>query len=99
MSEDWSPEEVAATVADYLVMLDHELRREPYNKKDHNRRLQTLLHGRSDGAIEFKHCNISAVLLELGFPCIDGYKPRANYQRLLKDEVAAQLARDIPLAL
>ena len=99
MAEDWSPEEVAATVADYLVMLDHELRREPYNKKDHNRRLQTLLHGRSDGAIEFKHCNISAVLLELGFPCIDGYKPRANYQRLLKDEVAAQLARDIPLAL
>lgn len=99
MAEDWSPEEVAATVADYLVMLDHELRREPYNKKDHNRRLQTLLHGRSDGAIEFKHCNISAVLLELGFPCIDGYKPRANYQRLLKDEVAAQLARDVPLAL
>jgi len=99
VAEDWSPEEVAATVADYLVMLDHELRREPYNKKDHNRRLQTLLHGRSDGAIEFKHCNISAVLLELGFPCIDGYKPRANYQRLLKDEVAAQLARDIPLAL
>jgi uncharacterized protein DUF3883 len=99
MPEDWSPEEVAATVADYLVMLDHELRREPYNKKDHNRHLQSLLHARSAGAIEFKHANISAVLIELGFPYIDGYKPRANYQQLLKDEVAAQLARDVPLTL
>ncbi len=99
MPEAWSPEEVAATVADYLVMLDHELRREPYNKKDHNRHLQSLLHDRSAGAIEFKHANISAVLIELGFPYIDGYKPRANYQQLLKDEVAAQLARDVPLTL
>jgi hypothetical protein len=99
MSEDWSPEEVAATVADYLVMLDHELRGEPYNKKDHNRQLQSLLHDRSAGAIEFKHANISAVLVELGFPYIDGYKPRANYQQLLKDEVATQLARDVPLTL
>jgi uncharacterized protein DUF3883 len=99
MPEDWSPEEVAATVADYLMMLDHELRREPYNKKDRNSRLQALLHDRSAGAIEFKHANISAVLIELGFPYIDGYKPRANYQQLLKDEVAAQLARDVPLTL
>lgn len=80
MPEDWSAEEVAATVADYLVMLKHELLREPYNKKDHNRHLQELLNNRSAGAIEFKHCNISAVLLELGFVCIDGYKrrPRAS---------------------
>jgi hypothetical protein len=47
---------------------------------------------------EFKHANISAVLIELGFPYIDGYKPRANYQQLLKDEVAAQLAHDTRLA-
>ena len=99
LPEDWSPKEVAATVADYLVMLDHELRHEPYNKKDHNRRLQALLHDRSAGAIEFKHANISAVLIELGFPYINGYKPRGNYQQLLKDDVATQLAHDVPLAL
>ncbi len=97
MPEDWSAEEVAATVADYFVMLEHELRGEPYNKKEHNRRLQQLLRGRSAGAIEFKHANISAVLLELGFPYIDGYKPRANYQELLKDEVAARLEADVRL--
>ncbi len=91
MAEDWAPEEVAATVADYFDMLGSELRREPYNKKDHNRRLQSALHNRSAGAIEFKHANISAVLLDLGFPYIDGYKPRSNYQQLLMDEVLMQL--------
>lgn len=91
MSDSWSPAEVAATVADYLDMLECELRREPYNKRDHNRSLQQQLNGRSAGAVEFKHCNISAVLNELGFPCIDGYKPRANYQQLLIDELVSQL--------
>jgi hypothetical protein len=94
----WSAEEVAATVADYFVMLEHELRGEPYNKTEHNHRLRALLHNRSGGAIEFKHANISAVLIEVGFPYIDGYKPRANYQTLLKEEVAARLNRDASLA-
>ena len=91
MAEDWSPTEVAATVADYLSMLEHELRGESYNKRDHNRRLQAVLTARSAGAIEFKHQNISAVMIELGFPYIDGYKPRGNYQELLKAEVQIQL--------
>lgn len=94
MAEDWSAEEVAATVADYFAMLACELRDELYNKKEHNRRLQAVLRNRSAGAIEFKHANISAVLIELGFPYVDGYKPRANYQELLKDEVTARLESD-----
>lgn len=98
MGEDWSLTEVTATVADYFVMLGHELRSEPYNKKDHNRNLQQLLRGRSAGAIEFKHANISAVLIELGFPYIEGYKPRANYQDLLREVVAARLKGDASIA-
>jgi hypothetical protein len=98
VAEAWSPEEVAATVADYFIMLAHELRQEPYNKRERNRRLQSLLKERSAGAIEFKHANISAVLLELGFPYIDGYKPRPNYQELLRTEVVARLERDTEVA-
>ena len=94
LAQDWSPAEVAATVADYLAMLEHELRGESYNKREHNRRLQALLSSRSAGAIEFKHQNISAVMIELGFPYIDGYKPRGNYQELLRNEALAQLARN-----
>ena len=91
MADDWSPSEAAATVADYLAMLEHELRGEPYNKREHNRRLQAMLNRRSAGAIEFKHQNISAVMIELGFPYIDGYKPRGNYQELLRAEILARL--------
>jgi hypothetical protein len=91
MAEDWSAKEVALTVGDYFVMLEHELRGEAYSKKEHNRQLQSLLSNRSAGAIEFKHANISAVLIEMGLPYIDGYKPRVNYQELLKTEVASRL--------
>ncbi len=97
VAEDWSPEEVAATVADYFEMLDCELRGEAYNKREHNRRLQGVLNNRSAGAIEFKHANISAILIECGFPYVDGYKPRGNYQELLKAEVVRRLDVDFKL--
>lgn len=99
MADDWSREEVAATVSAYFSMLGRELRGEPFNKREHNRALQTMLHRRSAGAIEFKHANISAVLIELGFPYIDGYKPRSNYQDLLRSEVISCLEGDLELAV
>lgn len=80
---DWSRLEVEATVADYLDMLDKELREEPYSKSEHRKRLRRVLDRRSDGAVEFKHQNISAVLIELGLPYVEGYKPARNYQDLL----------------
>lgn len=87
---DWSREEVETIVADYLQMLTLELAGQNFNKTEHRRRLQSRLNGRSDASIEFKHGNISAVMIDLGFPCIRGYKPRANYQALLA-VVAEQL--------
>jgi hypothetical protein len=83
MNRDWSREEVEATVSDYLAMLQEELAGRPYNKTEHRRKLSRLLQERSDGAIEKKHQNISAILLQLGLPCIEGYKPLPNYQKLL----------------
>ena len=93
MSSDWTPEEVAATVAAYLRMLTMELTGQAYNKSEHRRALHQLLPSRSEGAIEFKHCNISAVMIELGFPHIPGYKQRRNFQRqALFEEVTRQIA-------
>lgn len=92
MAKDWSIEEVALIVSDYFGMLIDELSGRPYNKSEHRRNLQKLLNGRSDGSIEFKHQNISAVMIEMGLPYISGYKPRPNYQQLLKDEVENYLA-------
>jgi len=88
---DWSREEVEATVADYFEMLAAELSGVPYSKARHRRRLVDRLNGRSEASIEFKHSNISAVLIDLGFPYISGYKPRANYQALLFDVASERL--------
>jgi hypothetical protein len=89
--ENWSRLEVEACVADYLTMLTLELNGQRYSKTDHAKALMQKLDGRSRPSIEFKHCNISAVMLALGFPYIDGYKPRGNYQGMLLDVVEAQV--------
>lgn len=91
MAEDWSLEEVEATVADYFDMLDKELRGLEYNKTAHRRYLSSMLNNRSHGSVEFKHQNISAVLIRLGFPYISGYKPRGNYQKILFETVSNRL--------
>ena len=91
---DWSKQEVQAAVDDYLAMLAAELAGMPYNKTAHRRALQQRLSGRSEASIEFKHANISAALVEAGFPYISGYKPRSNYQGLLVDVLADRLEQD-----
>ena len=88
---DWSRAEVEAIVEDYLSMLASELAGTPYNKTAHRQVLKPLLQGRSDASIEFKHANISAALLDAGFPYINGYKPLANYQSLLAEVIAERL--------
>jgi hypothetical protein len=84
---DWTRLEVEATVSDYLAMLEAERRGEAYNKSEHRRALSKLLNQRTDTAIERKHQNISAILIELGVPPVEGYKPLFNYQQLLCDVV------------
>ena len=90
-SSDWTDAQVDLIVADYFDMLSLELRGEPFVKAQRNAVLQGLT-GRSRGSIEFKHQNISAVLLRLGMPWIEGYKPLPNFQRALVDGVERFLA-------
>lgn len=99
MADGWSPFEVEATVADYFDMLTEEMHGRDYNKTAHRRTLRAFLNDRSDAAIELKHQNISAILNELGFRAIDGYKPRSNYQRLLYEVVDEHLERRPDLRL
>ena len=87
----WSRDEVEAIVDDYLSMLASELAGTPYNKTAHRRALKPRLNGRSDQAIEYKHSNISAALLDANFLPLIGYKARSNYQALLAEVVAERL--------
>ena len=91
-SDPWSRAECEAIVADYIDMLSRECRRESFNKAGRRRILQKQLNNRSEGSIEFKHQNISAILLEEGHVYIRGYLPAKNYQRLLREVVVARLA-------
>ena len=68
-------------------MLTLEINGVPYNKSERRTALQRLLNGRSEGSIEFKHQNISAVLAKFGLTFISGYKPRYNFQHLLEESV------------
>lgn len=86
MTQGWADNEIDLIVADYFAMLGSELAGEIVNKAACNRALQQLI-PRSRGSIEFKHQNISAVMLGLGQPWIVGYKPAANFQNALVDGV------------
>jgi hypothetical protein len=90
----WSDIECELIAADYFKMLSLELSGVPYNKAEHNRNLQPLLNARSKGSVEFKHQNISAVLIKLGQPYIKGYLPRYNIQTLLAEKVVEYLERN-----
>lgn len=90
MADNWSDAEIDLIVADYFAMLTDEVCGRPVNKTEHNRRLRETIR-RSPGSVEFKHQNISAVMLGLGQPWIVGYKPAANFQAALVDGVLRQL--------
>ena len=69
---------------------------QPYVKARHRAQLIEKT-GRSDGSIEFKHMNISAVLAEIGEPIIRGYRPMANYQGAILDAIERRLVVQPPL--
>ncbi len=88
---DWTRAEVVAIVDDHFAMLERELAGVAYTKAAHRRALTPRLNRRTAGSIEFKHQNLSAVLIELGLPHIVGYRWRGNYQALLRDVVLERL--------
>jgi hypothetical protein len=91
----WTEAEVEATVDDYLGMLVTEAAGLDYSKADHRRALITRLNpGRTESAIEFKHQNISAAMINLGLPYIRGYLPRGNYQAALATEIQRRVEAD-----
>ena len=94
---DWSKKEVDLIVSIYFNMLSNELMGLSYSKAEHRRSLLPMLDNRTEGAIEFKHQNISAILVELGQPFIKGYLPRYNYQLILKDAVIDFLNQNLTI--
>jgi hypothetical protein len=89
---DWQDGELDVIVADYFGMFVSDLSGQPYVKSRHNAAIMAQI-GRTQGSVEFKHQNISAVLDELGMPWIPGYKPRSNYQNAILDAIDRFLSK------
>lgn len=88
--DDWTGAELDLIVADYFDMLSQEKAGLRYVKTRHSGNLMRLI-DRSKQSIEFKHCNITAVLQEVGEVGILGYKPRVNYQKAILDAIERHL--------
>lgn len=98
MAREWTRNECEAIVSDYFDMLAREVRGEAFKKSEYRKNLRTALNDRSDGSIEYKHQNISAVLIRAGQVYVQGYKPAWNYQLLLEEVVLSQLEqRDVEI--
>ncbi|QBX99328.1 DUF3883 domain-containing protein [Rhodophyticola sp. CCM32] len=91
-SQAWTDTENDLIVADYFAMLADDVAGRAYNKVAHRRQLLPRLNNRTEGSVEFKHQNISAVLKGLGEVWITGYKPAFNFQASLIDAVARWMA-------
>lgn len=96
MAADWTREEVELIVAEYFKMLEKEQAGIAYNKSEVRRQLLPLLNNRSEGSVEFKNRNISAVLAQWNQPYIQGYLPAYNYQTSLLEEVVHAYVRSKP---
>ena len=88
----WTDDENDLIVADYFAMLAEDLAGRRPNKTERRRTLMPRLRNRSAASIEFKHRNISAVLMGLGEDWLTGYRPAFNFQETLEDAVARWLA-------
>ena len=75
IGEDWTADEVQATVASYFEMLRLEAAQQGYVKSEFNAQLRPQLRNRSKASVELKYQNISAILNGLELPFIRGYKP------------------------
>ena len=92
----WTDREVDLVVAAYFEMLGLEIAGQPYVKSRRHEELERLTR-RSNGSIQRKLQNVSAILDRLGAPWIWGYKPLANFQEALLKAVERRLDTQMSL--
>lgn len=88
----WTESEISSVVDSYFGMLASERSGVRYSKAENRRQLMKTVR-RSEGSIERKLQNISAVLDMLGAQWINGYKPLAHYQDALVAAVERNVGR------
>ena len=89
-NRNWTDEENDLTVSAYFWMLRAQMAGRAFVKRE---RVENLLGqvNRSRKAVEFKLCNISAILSDIGFGWVSGYRPLPHIQKSLICAVERQL--------
>lgn len=89
---DWSAPEIRAAVDAYLKMLALELSGQKFVKTAENLALrEAALPTRTEGSVEFRMQNISAVLMKMEREFIRGYKPARNVGSNVEEAIRAVL--------
>lgn len=89
---DWSVPEIRAAVDAYLKMLALELSGQKFVKTEENLALrESSLPTRTEGSVEFRMQNISAVLMKMHREFIKGYKPARNVGSNVEQSIRAVL--------
>lgn len=92
MATDWSTEELRASTRAYLWMLRSEQSGFAPKKAAVRRALLAgPLSTRTEGSIEYRFQNISAVLQNLGKAWISGYKPASQVGSNVEQQISAQI--------
>lgn len=90
----WSQAEIQVGVEAYLLMLRIQQAGLPLNKMAiRNMFLPQLSRKRSAKSWDFRMCNISALLVDLGLPYVKGFKPLPNVGVNIRREISRALIR------
>lgn len=94
VGEDWTDDEIWASIDVYFDMLLRRLRGEDFVRVTFLRALAGRTHGRSVKSVEYKLQNVSAVLIDMGLTRLDGFAPASNFQARLGELVDEYLRLD-----
>jgi 5-methylcytosine-specific restriction protein A len=90
--ETWSQAELEVAVEAYVLMLRIQRAGLPLNKTAvRNAYLPLLRRKRSAKSWDFRMCNISALLVDLGLPYVKGFKPLRNVGENVRMEIRRAL--------
>lgn len=93
----WNDQELELLMNAYFFILNKERAGERVNKaqirRDTLAAMAAVGPGRSNGSYEMKMMNVSAAMVALELPHINGYKPYGHGQKLITDIIKAHLER------
>jgi len=95
VGKGWNWLECELVVDLYFSMLEMQVSNQSFVKKQLYSDLMPSLNNRNIKSVESKCQNVSAIMVQYGYPYVTGLKPRWNYQKQLERVVLTRLAGQI----